>query len=314
VVNFLKIRVFTLLLLTLFFRVSFAQSNCPPEFVAPEPDQYKTLKQNSKDRGFLWKVTKAGKTSHLYGTIHVSKADWIIPGSKVLDALRQSDKIAVELNFLDPDVLKSINKLSTAIDSPKLSNKLNERVKQYAVLNCIKFESLLNLRPEMQLISMQMLLLRSEKIYPELGIDMLLMGFANAGKKTIIGVETPEEQINAIISKPEELEQDMSDALARLEAGRDKEMLVKLTNAWAEKDFYFLSKYEEWCDCLNTQKERDEMKRLGEDRNIVIADRFNKIHSKEGKVFLAVGTLHMVGTTGIPALLKKQGYLVERIH
>lgn len=312
--GFFKVQVFIFIFLILGIRISYAQTDCPPEFVLPTKEQGMQAQREALDRGFLWRVIKDNKVSYLYGTIHVGNINWMFPGPKVLNALRQSDKLAVELNFDDPAVRKELIDLLLNSGESKLSNELKERINRYATKNCIKTENFQNIRPEMQLITLETMSLRREKIYPELGIDMTLMAIASNMKKKIIGLETPLEQMNGILSKPDELEQDISEALKKLENDTDKVILAKIINVWVNRDFDVLNNYAEWCKCLDTQKERDEMKRSLDDRNIIMIDRFNKIHANEDGVFLAVGALHMVGPMGIPTLLKKQGYTVDRLH
>ena len=204
-----SVRALTLLFLTLFLRVSFGQTNCPPEFAPPKPEQFKVFQKNAKDHGFLWKVMKEGKTSHVYGTIHIGKLEWMFPGPLVMEALRKSQKLALELNMDDPEVRKVMMDLVFSKSESNISNELNERIKRYAESNCIKYEVLEKLRPEMQILTLEGLSLRKEKIYPELGIDTTLRGIAGAMKKTVIGIETAQEQMNLIFSKPEELEKDV---------------------------------------------------------------------------------------------------------
>jgi uncharacterized protein YbaP (TraB family) len=31
----------------------------------------------AQDRGFLWRISKGGHTSHLYGTVHIAKQGWM---------------------------------------------------------------------------------------------------------------------------------------------------------------------------------------------------------------------------------------------
>lgn len=313
-VKFLKIRVFALFVLVLFLETSFAQTDCSPEFSPPKPEQFEYLQQTAKDHGFLWKVTKDGKASHLYGTIHVGKLEWMFPGPLVMNALEQSQKLVLELNLGDPDVVKTLMQLTVSKSDAKLSNELEERIKRLAIKNCVKYELLQNLRPEMQLMTLGVISLRREKIYPELGIDTTLREIAAAMKKTIIGIETPQEQMSLLLSKPEVLEQDIKEALIKIEEGLNVEILSKTVKSWVEKDFNVMDNYANWCKCLDTQKDRDEMKRALDDRNIIMVDRFDKIQATNGTVFMAVGALHMVGPMGIPALLKNQGYTVERLH
>jgi uncharacterized protein len=55
------------------------------------------------------------------------------------------------------------------------------------------------------------------------------------------------------------------------------------------------------------------MKRLLNDRNLPMAERIDTLHSQGRKVFTAIGTLHMISPTGLPALMQKRGYVVEKV-
>jgi uncharacterized protein len=72
-----------------------------------------------------------------------------------------------------------------------------------------------------------------------------------------------------------------------------------------------LQRYAEWCECLNLEAERREWRRTVDDRNLGLADTVIAILDSGQTVFAAVGRVHMVGATGLPALLAKRGYRCE---
>jgi uncharacterized protein YbaP (TraB family) len=74
-----------------------------------------------------------------------------------------------------------------------------------------------------------------------------------------------------------------------------------------------MSHFNEWCECLDTEIEREMMKRLLDDRNPNLAEHIDAIHKSGKTVFAAVGSLHMFGSIGLPALMQKRGYRVERV-
>jgi len=74
-----------------------------------------------------------------------------------------------------------------------------------------------------------------------------------------------------------------------------------------------MARFNEWCDCLNTGIEREMMRRLLDGRNPGLADRIDALHRGGRQVFAAVGSLHMFGPLGLPALMEKRGYRVERV-
>ncbi len=314
--KFVNLRVFVLglLLVSGFKNAAFAETQCPPEFSEPTAEQIEIAKKKTNEHGYLWEVTKDGKTSYVYGTIHVGSIDWIFPGKKTLTALRNSKKLALELNLGDPKIMTEIVELMKSNSEAKLSDALQERIKQYAGNNCMNFEQLQNLRPEFQVLMLTIPILKKEKLYSELSVDLIIAGVANALKIPIIGLETPKEQMSILFSKSGELEQDIQEAMEKLEDQTQKKVLEKLVDAWANSDFEVLNAYAEWCKCTETQKEREALKQLIDERNITMVTRFDRIHSDEGKIFMAVGSLHMVGPMGVPSLLKKQGYSVVRLH
>ncbi len=71
--------------------------------------------------------------------------------------------------------------------------------------------------------------------------------------------------------------------------------------------------FNEWCECLNTEIERAMMKRLLDDRNPDLAEHIDALHESGKQVFAAVGSLHMFGAVGLPVLMAKRGYRVERV-
>ncbi|CAN5716854.1 hypothetical protein BH11PSE7_BH11PSE7_03270 [soil metagenome] len=47
--------------------------NCPPD-AAPTPDLMRAAIAHGGERGLLWRISKDGHASFLYGTLHVGKA------------------------------------------------------------------------------------------------------------------------------------------------------------------------------------------------------------------------------------------------
>ena len=69
----------------------------------------------------------------------------------------------------------------------------------------------------------------------------------------------------------------------------------------------------EWCDCLNTPEQRADQHRLIDARNLTLARRVAAIHDAGHSVFAAVGSLHLTGPQGMPALLQAQGFRIELV-
>ena len=67
-----------------------ARTDCPPVPQPPTQEQLAEGFRTAKDRGAMWTLTKDGRTSYLYGTLHVGRMAWAFPGPKLLQALRDT--------------------------------------------------------------------------------------------------------------------------------------------------------------------------------------------------------------------------------
>jgi uncharacterized protein len=57
----------------------------------------------------LWEISKNGRRSFLYATVHVAKLEWDFPGPTIKEALNASHQVAVEVDLTDPGLAKRLN-------------------------------------------------------------------------------------------------------------------------------------------------------------------------------------------------------------
>lgn len=288
---------------------------CPPQPAALTPDDVAQGMRDAVDRGFLWRVSKGGRSSWLYGTLHVARKAWMFPGPKVRQAMQASDRVALELDLLDPAVTGRMAALITAGPSaPPLPEPLARRLRAHAAGNCAGPE-LAALKPEMQAVTITVMVGRRAGLEPGYAIDGFLAGFARGLNKPVLSLETPEGQIGLLLqATPAETANFVDHALDDIEQGQALKTLERLAGAWARADWNELSRYADWCRCLDTEEDRALMRRLADDRNLAIADQLQKRHEAGERLFVAVGALHMIGPEGLPALLAGRGFTVERVE
>ena len=87
-------------------------------------------------------------------------------------------------------------------------------------------------------------------------------------------------------------------------------LVLFLVAAWAIQQ---LERYPEWCECVDTAVERAIANRVINQRNVTLAERIDALIRQEGPAFVAVGALHMVGSDGLPTLLKARGFTVKQV-
>jgi len=291
-------------------------SDCPAPPAAPTADEVQAMVANAKDRGFLWKYEKGGNTGYLYGSIHLGRREWIVPGPKTMAALQSAGVIALELDILDPNVQYQLSDPSRlGIKKVTLPPPLKLRMEAVARRACAPVESLDELHPLMQLITVTIQDARFSGFEMAYGTEMFLAGFSRGAKKRIEGLETPELQMHALLAgEAQDVIETVQNGLTLFETGNSRAQTKRLLNAWATRDLEELQHYEEWCECMVTEADRKYMKGLIDDRNPHLAAGIDKLSRDGRKVFAAVGSLHMIGPNSVPKLLDKMGYKIERVE
>jgi len=297
-----------------------AAAACPPTAQLPTTEQVRSGMREARDHGFLWRLRRDGRVSFLYGTVHVARVEWMYPGPRVLRALNASDTVALELDLLDPDIQRRLGGAVAAkaqgggTPGSALPAEMQQRLQRQIEAECLPAQALAALSPEMQVVTLTTLAGRRDGLDPSYGIDIFLAGWAHAASKTVVSLETPELQI-ALLKADTEAERNefVQGALAQLEAGQSRPMLRRMTQAWADGNLADFATYGEWCDCIKTDADSKAMARLLDDRNPALADAVAALHARGQRVFAAVGSLHMAGPMGLPALLAQRGFQVERL-
>lgn len=286
---------------------------CPPAAEPLTAERLAAGMSAAKDHGFIWRLSKGGRVSYLYGTIHAARSEWMFPGPTLVNALRESDTLALELDVLDPDVQRRLVASIVARRGEALPPELTRRIERQIKAECIDAEAFAKFAPEFQVASLSVMAARRDGLDPANAIDLVLAAVAREFGKPVASLETPEMQIQALLMPTQaETIEFVKSGLDDLESGRARPMLKRIAKVWTDGDYAELSRYERWCDCVGTATERAAMKRLLDDRNPSIAAAIDNLHTSGQRVFAAVGSLHMIGPNGLPALLRKRGYKVEQ--
>lgn len=292
-----------------------APARCPPVATPFTQEEMQAGARSARDRGFLWRITRDGRSSWLYGTVHAARRDWMLPGPKVTQALRASDTIALELDMQDPEIGRRLGAGMAAQRSAPLPEPLRLRLARLAEAECIPAQTLAPLSPEMQVATLSVLAARRDGIDPSYGIDAVLGGFGRGTGKPVLSLETPEQQLQVLqMPSAQETLNFVESGIQDLESGRTRPLVLRLTQIWADADLDTLASYASWCDCLTTEADRAQQARLLDARNPPLADAIAALHQSGKSVFAAVGSLHMIGPLGLPALLAERGFSVERVR
>ena len=279
-----------------------SQTPCPPTPTAAQVLAAAT----GRDHGFLWRIQKEGRVSFLYGTIHVARLEWATPGPRVLEALRASDVVALELDVTAlPGPQSLLDATSPQSGEPAPSEALRERLRVAASRACVPPELLQTREPMLQLVATITLGARQDGLYPELGMDAMMAGLARAMKKRVEALETVSGQIVALRPPPGQQHEVLARELELIESGATRTRMLRMGEAWAEGD--------ENAFTADPASDPELIERLLEGRNPGMAQGIAALHESGARVFAAVGALHLFGPRGLLELLHARGFSVERV-
>ncbi len=291
-----------------------AATSCPPQATAPTPQQIQEAQARAKDRGFLWRASKDGRTHHLYGTIHVGKLDWAFPGPKLRAALQDTQVVAFELDPFDPAIQAGLRGGGAGAAALQLPAALSERLARQIDRACLPAQALAGMHPMMQAMTAMIVDAARDGLQVGYGQEFALAGYARARQLRTVSLETPERQMAALIpSDAAAAERHLAATLDQLDSGLARRVLARLAQAWEGGDLATVAGYEQWCECVETAEDRAMLTALNDERNPAMAERIESLHREGQRLFVAVGALHMTGAKALPELLRARGFRVERV-
>ena len=283
-----------------------AQASCPP----PLPLQAGTAPE--RDRGLLWRITRDGRTSFLYGTLHVGKPGWRRLGPQISAALRAADVLALEIDPSDPALAAAMAELQL---KGALPPALQQRLDGAYARACVAPESLATLHPVLQATTLMVMEARWLGMDPSLAMEQLLLAQARASGRRVVALETVAQQKAVLVpADPAEALLTLDQSLTQLEDQSARRVLERLARAWEQGDLATLEDHASWCECSHSEADQAAMRKLNDERNGPLADAIEAQHRQGRRVFAAVGALHMTGPQALPLLLAQRGFKVERVR
>lgn len=289
-----------------------ATASCPPQAQPPTRELMLKAQQQAADRGFLWRISRDGRDSYLYGTIHAGRREWFALGPKSEASLARTGVLALEINVTDPVVLAELSRASAG--SPRaLSADLARSLRAAWTAECLPAEILEQGAVEFHATQLAVAQAQRQGLFPLYGAESVLLMRSLRAQRPVVGLESVQAQLSALMARnDDEAETMVREMLAELQRPEAARSLARLAQAWEGNDLKDLEAYADWCDCLNTPTEREAYARLVDGRNPGMADAIERLHAGVS-VFAAVGALHLVGQQGLPSLLRARGFGVTRV-
>jgi hypothetical protein len=268
--------------------------------------------------GVLWRVERAdGAASYVFGTLHSTDEQVTALPQPVSDAFAASRTLAVECILDNPAIFKigramllpSGERLDAAMSAVQVA-----RLKDVSAHYHMPFTMVTRFKAwgAMMLFSVP----PSEHLRAAAGLkplDERLRAQAEAAGKTVLGLETVDEQIDALDGMVPADQMLMLDSTLQ-DAGQIERVFASLRDAYLARDLVAVY------SLLNDEKSGEAAATVGRfeqrliiDRNRRMVERMDKL-LRQGNAFVAVGALHLPGVHGILQLLSDEGYQVTRVY
>ncbi len=264
--------------------------------------------------GLLWRVSKPGaKDSFVFGTIHLPdrRVNAIPPA--VEGALAQSGTLALELvpgtvadaRVFDLELLDDGRTLESLI-----GREAFVQVRAALAAQAIPDRVIAHLKPWAALVKLG----RAPAPEGEPSLDQRLLAAARARRMQLAPLELPDEQIAAFDAVPVDSQVALLKHALAHRAVLDA-AIEPTIDAWLRRDLAGLARVgermgEQFPDM--GRHYRALTTHIIHDRTVVMHHRL-VLPLRAGRVFVAVGAMHLHGPKGLLAMLRSDGYRVTRI-
>jgi uncharacterized protein YbaP (TraB family) len=284
---------------------------------------FSVFSQNKFDNALLWKVSgkDLSNPSYIFGTHHLIYETFIDSISGFQEALSHTEQVVGELVIKDGDE----NKVAIAAIMPQgksykeiLSAGNYRKLDEMLITNMgAGLEALAQYKPGMinNLYTLRLYtsLDSSYNIMAHIPIDLHIQNLGAAQGKTVIGLETIEDQI-FVLFEMEPLEDQVNSLLCMLENPEwNMQILKDMTSFYKQQalgKLYDLVYNNEEDPCPVSE---NRISILNDGRNNKWMKRLPTI-MKEKPSFIAVGALHLVGENGLLNQLQNLGYIIEPVN
>lgn len=270
-----------------------------------------TVVQAQDDNSLLWQIFGNGlaQPSYLFGTIHLMCPDDIQVTEAMESALKDSEKVVMEVDMDEPNIMMDMQKAAMMTDGTTLNDLLSEE--EYQMVGNYLQDSLKI--PIQALNTMKPLMLSMLTFLDVLdcqpgSYEMVLTQRAKSQEKEVLGLETIEDQTAVFDAIPLEEQSDyLVEAIEKYdETVAETESMIDAYQKGSVSELYDIT-HEAMKDMENAEKA------LLTDRNQKWIPTMEEM-VKQQPTFFAVGAAHLGGTQGVIALLKEKGYTVEPIN
>ncbi|TAL69493.1 MAG: TraB/GumN family protein [Bacteroidetes bacterium] len=274
--------------------------------------QCSSVKTNSENKHFIWKINSGKATVYLLGSIHLAKESLYPLEPLIESSFAESDNLVVELNIdkINPsELMKKVlyqdgNTLEANV-SPEIYAKLKSMFDKNGIPRLVYEKA----HPWFATVMLVNFELKANGYDEKNGIDQHFLN--KADEKRILELESADEQLSLFNEFDKYSEEFVEYSLSDLK--NTTEQVDELYEAWKTGNTKL---FEQLIDVTTEDNPKLEVifNKLIKERNIKMADKIAGYLESNEKYFVVVGAGHIVGKTGILNLLKeKNKYKIEQL-
>ncbi|ERM80940.1 hypothetical protein P872_10850 [Rhodonellum psychrophilum GCM71 = DSM 17998] len=264
----------------------------------------------TEEKSLLWKISGKNlkQDSYLFGTIHVICEDDFFMDARIENALKESEKLVLEIDLGDPNMMMEMQKTSMNPGMKNISKEMEPE--QIVALDKFLLEAygagLDQFGIFKPFVLSSMVMLKMLPCTAQSSYEMYFMDKAKEQEMSIKGLETVGFQMGIFDNIPRKLQVDELAKMVVDENGMEE--FGELTQKYLEQDLDGLygiitdnGVFQEFGDQLLTDRNKNWIPLI-------------ENHIEEGSTFIAVGAGHLPSETGVISLLRKAGYTVEAVN
>lgn len=269
-------------------------------FAADDPSPF--------SQGRLWRISRSGMPdSFVLGTIHIADARVSRIDPVVLRALEQSRMLALEtvpLTLQDADVFENLE--NGARLEPLLGHAVYTQVREELMSQGLPEPSIARMKPWAAMLKLSRIAARDDAS----SLDENLFVAARMRRMRVTPLEGIEEQVAAFDTVPMDTQVAL---LVHAMAHRDAlaARVEPTIDAWLRGDLAALARSGDAFPFMRAHYAELE-KHIVRGRTAVMHHRLF-MDLRAGRVFVAIGAMHLYGDNGLLALLREDGYRVTRV-
>lgn len=283
-----------------------------------------TARKIPNAEGLLYRIEKEGlEPSWLFGTMHVTDDRLAKLPAEVKAAIGGSVTVALELD-------------EVALDKPGLQKEMAEHIAARGVdpegkgldafapedrrflRRALDARGMKEVRPEIFRPWVLLTLVSTpacELARSAAGLEVVDVRIAEAGLAagaSVVGLETPAEQVEALSSISPQVAARLVAGMAKLGPALD-DVFETMVGLYQRRQIGYLFGDPNLVGVGDVQSFTEFVEILVDKRNLTMRDRSLPLIEK-GRAFIAVGALHLVGDKGLVELLRKEGFAVTRAY